>query len=70
MKALLVIIVLLAMAGLLLEPGYVLLAYGTYTLETSLIALLLALLVLLLLGRLVYRVLWWLNPRHWRSRRD
>lgn len=70
MKPLLIIMVLLVIAALLLEPGYVLLAYGSYTLETSLIALLLALLLLMLVARIILRVLWWLNPRHWRSRRD
>jgi len=68
-KPLIAILILVIVAGLLLEPGYLMIAYGRYTLETSLIAMLVVVLLLMLVIRLLGKLIWWLNPRHWRSRR-
>ncbi len=69
MKFLIALLILIIVAGLLLEPGYLMIAYGRYTLEASLIAMLVVLLLLMLTFRLLAKLIWWLNPRHWRSRR-
>ncbi len=53
---------LLLAINLAQDPGYLLIAYGSYTFETSLFALLVALLVILLLMRLLSLLLSWLNP--------
>ncbi len=44
------------------DPGYLLISFGQYTFETSLFALLIALLILLLLWRLLMLFLAWINP--------
>ncbi|OFE12932.1 hypothetical protein PHACT_07085 [Pseudohongiella acticola] len=49
------------------DPGYILVAYGNYTFETSLFALLMVLLLLLAIIKLVLSLLGWLNPFRWRS---
>ncbi|MGB4246689.1 MAG: heme biosynthesis HemY N-terminal domain-containing protein, partial [Pseudohongiellaceae bacterium] len=49
------------------DPGYLLVSYGQYTFETSLFALLIALIVLLLLWQLLVTVLAWINPMNWLS---
>lgn len=46
------------------DPGYLLIAFGNYTFETSLFALLVAFLVLYLLTKLVLVVFRWVNPWH------
>lgn len=46
------------------DPGYLLIAFGSYTFETSLFALLVAIVVLYLLIKLVLLVLRWFNPWH------
>lgn len=49
------------------DPGYLLISYGQYTFETSLFALLIAVIVLLLLWRLLAVFLAWINPMNWLS---
>lgn len=44
------------------DPGYLLIAFGNYTFETSLFALLIALAVIYLFVRLLLLVLQWINP--------
>lgn len=44
------------------DPGYLLISFGQYTFETSLFALLVALVILLLLWRLLILLLAWINP--------
>ncbi|MEQ8952621.1 MAG: heme biosynthesis HemY N-terminal domain-containing protein [Gammaproteobacteria bacterium] len=44
------------------DPGYLLIAFGNYTFETSLFALLVAMAVLYLLLRLVIMLVQWINP--------
>jgi uncharacterized protein HemY len=44
------------------DPGYILIAYGNYTFETSLFALLVVLLLMLLVLKLGLLILGWLNP--------
>ena len=44
------------------DPGYLLIAFGNYTFETSLFALLVALAVIYLVLRLLLLLLQWLNP--------
>lgn len=63
------LLTLLALLGGLLlaiylarDPGYLLIAYGQYTFETSLFALLVALIFLLLVVKLILLLLGWLNP--------
>jgi len=46
------------------DPGYLLLSRGNTTFETSLFALFVALVLLLIVARLLYVVLDWLNPLH------
>jgi len=46
------------------DPGYLLLAWGNSTFETSLFALFVALVLLLVILRLLYVLLDWLNPLH------
>lgn len=73
MKKLFVLILLALVAGVLLalqlarDPGYILIAYGNYTFETSLFALLVVLLLALVVVKLVLSLLGWLNPLRWRS---
>lgn len=72
MKKLFVLILLALIAGVFLaiqlarDPGYILIAYGNYTFETSLFALLVALLLLVAVVKLLLSVLSWLNPMRWR----
>lgn len=74
MKKLFVLILLALVAGVFLaiqlarDPGYILIAYGNYTFETSLFALLVALLLMLTVVKLLLSLLGWLNPLRWRSR--
>lgn len=49
------------------DPGYILIAYGKYTFETSLFALLVALLLTLTVVKLLLSLLGWLNPFRWRA---
>lgn len=44
------------------DPGYLLISFGQYTFETSLFALLVTLVILLLLWRLLMLFLAWINP--------
>ena len=44
------------------DPGYMLISFGNYTFETSLFALLVALLVIYLLYRLLVVIMQWINP--------
>ena len=44
------------------DPGYVLIAFGGWTFETSVFALLVALVVLFVVYRLLMSILRWLNP--------
>lgn len=46
------------------DPGYLLISFRHYTFETSLFALFVALLVLVLLLRLLFMILDWINPMH------
>jgi HemY protein len=69
------ILSLLAMAtGLMLalqlakDPGYILIVYGGWTVETSVFALLVLIVLTTILLRLIYLLLAWLNPmRFFRS---
>lgn len=47
------------------DPGYILVAYGNYTFETSLFALVIALLIIYVVLKLVFSLLRWLNPFRW-----
>ena len=47
------------------DPGYLLLAFGNYTFETSLLALIAALAVIYLVFRLLLLLWHWLNPWYW-----
>lgn len=73
MKKLFVLVLLVLVAGVLLalqlarDPGYVLIAYGNYTFETSLFALLVALLLIMVVVKLLLSVLGWFNPMRWRA---
>jgi HemY protein len=75
-KKILILSLLAMSAGLLLalqlakDPGYVLIAYGGWTFETSLFALLILIVLVLIVLRLIYLLLAWLNPvRFFRSSR-
>ncbi len=46
------------------DPGYLLIAFGNYTFETSLFALLVAAIVLYLVIKLIFIVFRWVNPWH------
>ena len=50
--------------GLPSESGYILVMYGNYTFETSLLALIVAGVVILVLLRLFYILISWINPWH------
>jgi HemY protein len=73
MRKLFVLILLALIASVFLavqlarDPGYILVAYGNYTFETSLFALLVALLLVLAIVKLVLSLLGWLNPFRWGS---
>lgn len=56
------LLVTLAMAR---DPGYLLLSWGNVTFETSLFALFVALILLLLALRVLYQLSAWLNPLRW-----
>lgn len=47
------------------DPGYILVSYGNYTFETSLFALVIALLIIYVVLKLVFSLLRWLNPLRW-----
>jgi len=76
MKKLFVLILLALVAGVFLaiqlarDPGYILIAYGNYTFETSLFALLVVLLLLVAVIKLLLSLLSWLNPMRWRRSRS
>jgi uncharacterized protein HemY len=76
MKKLFVLILLALIAGVFLaiqlarDPGYILIAYGNYTFETSLFALLVAVLLLVAVVKLLLSLLSWLNPMRWRRTRS
>lgn len=71
MKKFFVLSLLALFAGVLLaiqlvrDPGYILIAYGNHTFETSLFALLVALLLLLAVLKLLLSLLALLNPLRW-----
>ena len=44
------------------DPGYLLIAFGSYTFETSLFALLVTIAILYLLAKLILMVFRWINP--------
>lgn len=74
MKKILILSLLAMGAGLLLalqlaeDPGYVLIAYGGWTFETSVFALLVLIVFVVVVLRLIYLLLAWLNPvRFFRS---
>lgn len=74
MKKILILSLLAMGAGLLLalqlarDPGYVLIAYGGWTFETSVFAMLILMVLVFILLRLIYLLLAWLNPvRFFRS---
>jgi uncharacterized protein HemY len=75
MKTLFALTLLALFAGVLLaiqlarDPGYILIAYGNYTFETSLFALLVALLLVLAAVKLLFALLYALNPLRWRAGR-
>jgi HemY protein len=62
----LVLLALIAGAALAIQlardPGYILIAYGNYTFETSLFALLVVLVILLAVVKLLLSLVRWLNP--------
>ena len=68
MKKMLILSLLAMGAGLFLalqltnDPGYVLIAYGNWTFETSVFALLVLIVVTTIALRLTYLLLAWLNP--------
>ncbi len=47
------------------DPGYLLIAFGNYTFETSLFALLIAVIVLYAAARLLVALFGWINPMRW-----
>ena len=65
----LIVIVLALLVTLYLgfpaDPGYLLLAFGNYTFETSLFALIVAVAVIYLLSRLLLGLWHWVNPWYW-----
>ncbi|MEX0740036.1 MAG: heme biosynthesis HemY N-terminal domain-containing protein [Pseudohongiella sp.] len=75
MRKLFVLILLSLIAGVFLavqlarDPGYILIAYGNYTFETSLFALLVVMLLVLAVLKLVFSLLSWLNPMRWGTKR-
>jgi HemY protein len=74
MKKLFLLIMFSLIAGVFLavqlaqDPGYILIAYGNYTFETSLFAFLVAMLLLLAVLKLLLSLLSWLNPMRWFNR--
>jgi uncharacterized protein HemY len=52
------------------DPGYVLIAYGSWTFETSVFALLVLIVVITLVLRLTYLLLAWLNPARFFRKTD
>lgn len=74
MKKFFILSLLALFAGVLLaiqlarDPGYILIAYGNYTFETSLFALLVVVLLFLVLLKLLSAVLFLLNPLRWFKR--
>lgn len=73
MGKLFLLILLALIAGVFLttqqawDPGYVFIAYGRYTFETSVFALLVALLLIFVVLKLILSLLGWLNPLRWGS---
>lgn len=74
MKKILILSLLAMGAGLILalqlakDPGYVLIAYGGWTFETSVFAMLMLVVFALIVLRLIYLLLAWINPlRFFRS---
>lgn len=60
-----VVLGLLVTLALARDPGYLLLSWGNVTFETSLFALFIALILLLLALRVAYLLTGWLNPLRW-----
>jgi uncharacterized protein HemY len=60
-----VVLGLLVTVALARDPGYLLLSWGNVTFETSLFALFVALILLLLALRVLYLLSGWLNPLRW-----
>lgn len=65
----LILLALVAGAGLAVQlsrdPGYILIVYGNYTFETSLFALIIAVLIIYVVLKLLFSLLRWLNPFRW-----
>lgn len=76
MKKILILSLLAMGAGLFLalqlanDPGYVLIAYGSWTFETSVFALLVLIVVTTIALRLTYLLLTWLNPTRFFRKTD
>lgn len=47
------------------DPGYIMIAYGSYTFETSLFALIVAMLIIYAVLKLLFSLFRWLNPVRW-----
>lgn len=47
------------------DPGYIMIAYGNYTFETSLFAMIVAMLIIYAVLKLLTSLLRWLNPTRW-----
>ncbi len=66
-----VLILLALIAGVALavqlsrDPGYIMIAYGNYTFETSLFALIIVITILYAVLKLIFSLLRWLNPARW-----
>jgi len=63
--AIIIALVITVIYGLPSEPGYILVMYGNYTLETSLLALIIAVVTILVALRLLYILISWVNPWQW-----
>lgn len=74
MRRRLLTFLVLILAALLLtmslqgDPGYMLLSYGRYSLETSVFVLLASLAIAIVLAKIVALILGWFNPYNWRRR--
>ncbi|GGG50317.1 hypothetical protein GCM10011403_04340 [Pseudohongiella nitratireducens] len=65
----LILLALIAGAALAVQlvrdPGYIMIAYGNYTFETSLFALIVVMIILYALLKLILSLLRWMNPARW-----
>ena len=68
MKKILILSLIVIAAGVFValqlaqDPGYILIVFRGWTFETSVFAMLVALLITLIVLRLVWNILRWLNP--------